>query len=135
MFKSVKSKVILAAAIVVGIALVVLGVYLSSVNAYQDKVKQIVISDVDISGVPDGVYTGDCDVDYVYAKVQATVKDGKMTDLKLLEHRTDRGRPAESIIQTILSQQKVDVDSITGATNSSMVIKKAVENALLQQNK
>lgn len=135
MLKSLKGKIILTAAIVIGIALVILGGYLMSVNAYQDKVKQIVISDVDIAGVPDGVYTGECDVGYVYAKVQATVKGGKMTDLKLLEHRTDRGGPAESIIGTILSQQKVDVDSITGATNSSMVIKKAVENALVQQNK
>lgn len=30
----------------------------------------------------------------------------------------------------IIEEQKIDVDTISGATNSSTVIKKAVENAL-----
>lgn len=37
---------------------------------------------------------------------------------------------AEKIIDKIVGEQKIDVDGISGATNSSNVIKKAVENAL-----
>jgi uncharacterized protein with FMN-binding domain len=33
-------------------------------------------------------------------------------------------------VDQIVSEQKIDVDAISGATNSSKVIKKAVENAL-----
>ena len=31
----------------------------------------------------------------------------------------------------IMEEQKIDVDAVSGATNSSVVIKKAVENAYL----
>lgn len=37
---------------------------------------------------------------------------------------------AETIIDKIIDEQKIDVDAVSGATNSSTVIKKAVENAL-----
>ncbi|WP_227835506.1 MULTISPECIES: FMN-binding protein [unclassified Clostridioides] len=32
----------------------------------------------------------------------------------------------------VLNKQKVDVDAVSGATNSSKVIKKAIENALIK---
>jgi uncharacterized protein with FMN-binding domain len=47
-----------------------------------------------------------------------------------LEHRHERGKTAEVITDSIIDEQKIDVDAISGATNSSTVIKKAVENAL-----
>ena len=34
-------------------------------------------------------------------------------------------------IDKIVSEQRIDVDAVSGATNSSTVLKKAVENALL----
>ena len=67
---------------------------------------------------------------FIYAKVQVTVKDGLMTDIELLEYRHDRGEGAQQVIDRILEQQTIDVDGISGATNSSTVIKKAVDNAL-----
>ena len=33
-------------------------------------------------------------------------------------------------LEKIIEEQKIDVDAVSGATNSSTVIKKAVENAL-----
>lgn len=66
----------------------------------------------------------------IYAKVEVTVSDGKMTDIAILEHRQERGKAAEAVISDMLAEQKIDVDAVSGATNSSTVIKKAVENAL-----
>ncbi len=97
---------------------------------YQNRVKDATIKDIDIAEVPDGVYTGEYNVDFIYARVEATIEDGMITELKLLEHRNERGGPAEVITDRILDEQKIDVDTVTGATNSSIVIKKAVENAL-----
>jgi uncharacterized protein with FMN-binding domain len=126
-----RTKIIIAiAAIVVIGAAVVGGIYLANVNAYKDAVVNMAYADVDISSVPDGSYTGECHVGFIYAKVEVTVKDGAIVQIDLLEHKNERGKDADSIIDDIVAQQKVDVDEISGATNSSKVIKKAADNAL-----
>ncbi len=58
------------------------------------------------------------------------MKNGEVSNINILEHRHERGETAEAIINKIVEQQKIDIDTISGATNSSIVIKKAVENAL-----
>ena len=97
---------------------------------YQEGVKNIQISNVDLNSIDDGTYEGYSDVGYIKAKVEVTVKDGKLTSIKLIEHLNERGSRAEAIIGHMLKEQRIDVDSITGATNSSLVIKDAVQKAL-----
>lgn len=63
-----------------------------------------------------------------------SVKNGKIADIDILEHKNGRGKSAESIINKIVDEQKINVDAISSATNSSIVIKKAVENALRGEN-
>ncbi len=104
--------------------------YLLSVKRYQDAVATMTYEHVDAAGVPDGTYIGECDVRFIYAKVSVTVQDGLITEVVLLEHRNERGKAAEGIEREIVLRQRVDVDGIAGATNSSTVIKKAVDNAL-----
>lgn len=97
---------------------------------YQKKIKEIHIQNIDVSEVEDGTYTGEYDAGYIYAKVEVTVADGKITELRILEHDNERGEKAEIITEKMLEEQKIDVDAVTGATNSSKVIKMAVQNAL-----
>lgn len=126
-----KKRVIFAIILVfVLIALIFGASYLKSVSDYQKKVQEIVFHEIDPASIPDGSYIGECDTDFVYAKVQVTIKDGKIASIDLLEHRQGRGKAAESIIDQIIAKQSIDVDTVSGATNSSKVIKKAVENAL-----
>jgi len=106
------------------------GAYLKSVLDYQRTVKEITITDVDFSDVPDGTYTGECDVGFIRAKVEVTVRRGAVTDIAILEHKNGRGQAAEAVVEEIVSRQELDVDAVAGATNSSTVLKKAVENAL-----
>jgi len=98
--------------------------------AYQNKVQNISIDPVDIAEIPDGIYVGECDVTYIFVKVEVTVVSGSITEIAILEHRNERGKSAEIVVDNILDQQRIDVDAVTSATNSSIVIKKAVENAL-----
>lgn len=112
------------------IGLVFTTVYLKSVADYKKAVKETTFSDIDISNIPDGVYVGEYDVDFIYAKVEVTVQNGAVTNINILEHKNGRGKPAEIIVDKIIKEQKIDVDTVSGATNSSTVIKKAVENAL-----
>lgn len=100
-------------------------VFICSIILLQTKRNEINISDIS-----DGVSIGEYDVKFIYAKVEITIQNGEITTINLLEHRHERGKPAESIIHKMIDEQKVDVDAISGATNSSIVIKKAVEIAL-----
>ena len=43
-----------------------------------------------------------------------------------------KGAPAEAIVNDMISENRCDVDTVTGATCSSIVIKSAVHNALVQ---
>lgn len=112
------------------IGLLSAAVYLQSVADYQRAVKVTAIGSVDFSVIPDGVYVGEYDVNFISAKVEVTVQKGKITDIAILEHKQERGKAAETVINDMIAQQKIDVDAVSGATNSSTVIKKAVENAL-----
>lgn len=120
---------ILAVVIMVCLAIHV-GICMVSFKEYKDAVQDIVIKNMDASNVKDGVYEGEWDVGYIYAKVSVTVKDEKIETIQLLEHRNERGKKAEVIVNRIVDQQKVKVDAVSSATNSSKVIMKAVENAL-----
>jgi uncharacterized protein with FMN-binding domain len=100
---------------------------------YKDITSSLKISDVDLSKVKDGIYTGEFDAKLVAAKTSVTVKDGKIVKIELIEHRNGRGKAAEAILPKVISAQSLDVDTITGATNSSKVILKAIENALTDE--
>lgn len=106
------------------------GKYLLTVQKYKKIIKDISINSIDISKIADGKYTGSLDAIMVGAKVSVTVKEHKITDIVLLEHKNERGKSAEVIPQKVIKVQSLEVDTISGATNSSRVILKAIENAL-----
>lgn len=110
------------------VAHIALGV--TSFSAYQSAVASITYDDIQISRVADGDYEGECDVGYIYASVSVVVEDGRIKDIDILEHRNERGAAAESITEAVMAKQSLEVDAVSGATNSSNVIKKAIENAL-----
>lgn len=97
---------------------------------YQRIISEIHIQDIDVSEVEDGTYIGEYDAGYIYAKVEVVVRDGTIAELHILEHDNERGKAAEIIAERIVEEQTHDVDAVTGATNSSKVIKMAVQEAL-----
>lgn len=105
--------------------------YLKSIEEYKSQVSAISFMNVDIGGVHDGTYTGESDVDILYAKVEIFVQRGEIINVNLLEHRNGRGLTAEEIAGKIVTAQTAGVDAVTSATNSSTVIKKAVEKVLM----
>ena len=120
-----KKKVVLFAVMLLLLIDLVWGIiYLKSVADYKQAVKETTFEDINISDIPDGVYVGEYDVNFIYAKVEVTVQNGEITNINILEHRHERGKTAEVITDSIVDEQKIDVDAISGATNSSTVIKK-----------
>lgn len=126
-----KKKIILFIVLFIFVVALILGAgYLKKVADYKQAVKETAFTEIDVADVSDGIYIGEYDVNFIYAKVEVTVENGKIVSIHILEHRHERGKAAETVIEKIIEEQEIDVDAISGATNSSTVIKKAVENAL-----
>ena len=104
--------------------------YLDRIQTYKKIVRELKIGKLDLAQVPDGSYVGSCDALVIGAKTEVTVKDHKITGITLLEHKTERGKPAEVIPDRVLEAQSLQVDTVSGATNSSKVILKSIENAV-----
>lgn len=84
----------------------------------------------DLTQIVDGTYPGTCDNGLVKVRVEVEVQNHEITGVRLLEHDNGLGGAAEAITDTIVQQQSVEVDAVSGATMSSKTILKAVENAL-----
>lgn len=80
--------------------------------------------------IEDGSYVGSCDNGLVKAQVEVVVQNHAIIEVKILDHDNGMGGAAETITNSVVKYQSVEVDSIAGATISSKTILKAVENAL-----
>lgn len=84
----------------------------------------------DLSRVSDGTWTGACKTSLVKAIVSVTVQGSRIISITINQHENGRGKAAESIIGRVIDRQSLDVDIVSGATGSSKVILKAIEQAL-----
>ena len=105
-------------------------IYYASFLSYKNTVDHIEIADVTAEGVEDGTYEGESDAGFIRARVKVTVKEGEIVDITLLEHKNDRGKRAEKVVDEVLTEQTTAVETVSGATNSSRVILQAIERAL-----
>lgn len=97
------------------------------------EVNELQFNTVDISEIRDGIYYGEENTTLVKAAVEVTVKEGKIQEVTLVRHDNGLGEKAEKIINSIRDKNTYDVDCISGATISSQVIKRAVNDALVRQ--
>ncbi len=94
--------------------------------------KNLYYSVLEPSKIADGAFQGGADTTFVKAEVEVTVKDHTIIEIDLLKHENGKGAKAEAIIMDMINQNTYQVDSISGATLSSEVIKSAVSIALEQ---
>lgn len=119
-----KKKLILSiiAVVFLGLAALVLFNLPKPVKAYDAA--------FDLTQMADGTYLGSCDNGLVKVRLEVVVENHTIAEVRLLKHDNGMGRAAEVITDTVVQQQSVEVDAISGATMSSKTILKAVENAL-----
>ena len=123
-----RTKIIIC--LIVAIVLVFGGIAIYQLTRSLNYVSNIVLTTPDISGIDDGVYNGVFDTPVLSAEVDVTVEDHKIIDIVINNHNHGRGGDAEKIIDDVITNQSVEIDAISGATNSSKVILKAIQNAL-----
>ena len=78
----------------------------------------------------DGTYDGTYSTFPIKVRVQVHVVNKQMQAIELLEHRNGQGSAASAILDDVVAKQSLTVDTISGATYSSIVMLKAVEDAL-----
>ena len=97
------------------------------------------LAEVDESGdYKDGEYIGSAKGFGGKISVKVTIKDGKITSIKVLSASGETGSyfaRAKAVIGVILKKQSTNVDAVSGATYSSNGIIKAVRNALAKAEK
>lgn len=125
-----KKKILIVVAVVVLIGLGIGAKLLLDVQSYQNQIAALQVNEIDLAKVPDGSYEGAYDANLIKVKVLVEVKDHAISNIELLQHENGKGAPAEAIIPEVIKAQSLDVDAVSGATNSSKVILKSIELAI-----
>lgn len=128
-----KKRVKLMIAVIGFMAVIIIigSVLISSLNSrLETYLEEVEITNVDLTRVADGTYTSRVNTGVIIVELEVDVKNHVITDIRLTEHRNGQGQDAEQIIPRIIEEQRIDVDTISGATYSSLVIQDAVSRAL-----
>lgn len=88
----------------------------------------------------DGTYKGDTvDAYYGYVQIEATVSNGKIADVKFLQYPNDRrtsifinSQAMPYLSQEAIQVQNANVDTISGATQTSKAFRRSLQSALDQ---
>ena len=79
----------------------------------------------------EGVYEGSYAGGPNKASVRVAIENNKIVEIRIIEHWAVKGKKADLVIPgRIIENQRTDVDAVSGATNSSIVIMNAVQRAL-----
>lgn len=99
---------------------------------YGKASSNLVIHDVDLSGVPDGTYEGSYRLFHDFATVRATVKGNQIVEIDVLKKppEVDNGNQVATVVRRVEENQSLEVDTVTGSTVSQKVTLKAIEEAL-----
>lgn len=98
------------------------------------QAKNLPIGAVNFKNLNDGTYIGEYEGGMNKRrtnKVQVTVSSGKVTDIKILEHKENHSPEfTDKLYNSVIESQSLQVDTISGATLTSKAYLKSVENAL-----
>ena len=115
-----------------GITLFAVGFGISFYRGVQrkfDQVQIVPISEINLSGVENGTYTGTYIYETMSASVDVIVRDEAITKIVLTKLVTEEKGDVTPLIDEIVKNQSVMVDDIEKAVNTSRVVKLAVVTA------
>lgn len=113
--------------IIVIVLLCLLGLTLLDLNN-QKNVKKLSLNEVNLSQIKDGIYFGEYKKYRWEYKVKVEIKDSKIIDIKVED------KPVSSydnkVITKVIDDQKIDIDTVSGATINDKTLLKSIESAL-----
>lgn len=125
-----KKKIALGVIVIIIIIAVITVIKVKDINNNLAALNDLIIAEVDLSEIEDGVYYGSYTVLPVSAEVKVTVNNHIITEVEIIKHMNGQGKGAEALAEKVVEEQTLQLDVISGATYSSKVILKAIENAL-----
>ena len=127
-----KKKVILIIITILAVIILAVALFVSTTQKNLDKLADTQIQNIDLTKVKDGTFEGKYQALPVAVEVKVTVANHKITGIELVKHTNGQGKAAEVIIEDVVSAQSLQLDVVSGATYSSKVILKAIEDALIK---
>jgi uncharacterized protein with FMN-binding domain len=129
---NMKKRYILVPAALIALVLLALAFRSFSRQAEEGlaQLESLSISTPALNTLKDGLYTGTYAAFPVKVTAEVTVSGHRITAVRLLEHRNGQGKAAETLLGKIVENQSLELDAVSGATYSSLVLLKAVELAL-----
>ncbi len=117
--------------VVIFLALVFTGGFMFYLGRGLDEGSKLVITDVNISAIDDGVYRGEYDGGRWSNKIEIIIKDQQITKINLVEDlKFSKPEVIEELFSRVIDKQSLNVDIISGATVSSKAYLKSMEKAL-----
>lgn len=126
--KSMKRIIISVAAI--GLFIIAM---LSMTIKMDKELKSLKYFKADLNELKDGIYQGQAETTFVKVTAEVEVNDHKIIRIDILNHDNGFGEKAESITKDMIHMNTYEVDTVSGATSSSQVIKSAVSDALTKE--
>ena len=130
---SIKKIALVLLPLIVVLALVLAGA-IKIIESNMEALKTLPLEQIDIASIENGTYTGSFSSFPVAAEVRVTVEGQAIREIELVKHNHGQGEAAEVLPKHVLDAQSLDVDVISQATYSSIVILKAIEDALIDAN-
>ena len=125
-----KNKKVLILIIIIALAVVVGSIVINNMTKNLEKLSEMEIENIDLSNTKDGDFYGTYEAQPDSAEVKVVIKNKKIEDIELLKHNNGQGKAAEIVTEKVVEKQSLQVDTVSGATYSSKVILKAIEDAL-----
>lgn len=91
---------------------------------------EVELNGIELSKAEDGSWKGIHEAFPVSAEVLVHIMNHSIRDIEIIRHDNGRGSAAESIVDSVIAAQDTRVDAVSGATSSSNVILKAIEQAV-----
>jgi uncharacterized protein with FMN-binding domain len=129
---SKKKKLLMWILIVLVLIFLAAQVAMKKIESNLSALMALEMAEIDLDQTVDGVYTGSYSAVPVEAEVQVELENHRIVSIELIEHKHGQGANAEILPEIVVQAQTLDVDLVAGATYSSKVILKAIEDALLQ---
>ena len=97
--------------------------------------RNLKINEINLQTIDDGRYVGKVDYAFEY-EIEVYIMNHTIKDIKILRNRDSHyARLAEGIKYKVLREQKINIDSVTGATTTSQILLKAMEAAIVNPTK
>lgn len=110
---------------------IIIGVFATFLFYGKEETLKLVITDVDISKVPDGSYIGSYSRGRFSYKVEVIVKNNRIDSISILDKPSiSLEDTPKKVIDRVLEKQSLNVDLVSEATVTSKAILKAIENAI-----